>query len=196
MSTVNEAENTEAPVAAVAEVVLECPVQKSIKEWGDFLEEKMCAKCHPCMLGSYEAFDMLKRLAEGDGSDSIISHLDRIATDMLIGSRCKKGKDVAKTLKEALNESRDELVEHYEKGLCRHMECAPLTTYLINTDKCTMCGDCLIACKDFAIVGEKRTGYVLGYMPFRVRQKRCVKCDACREVCPVDAVEVFSGRTD
>jgi len=190
VSTVKELEKTE---AETAEKKFECAVQNALAVWNAFQEEKMCGKCHPCMLGSYEVLNILGRLADGEGGERDLSQLDFIASEMLMGSRCKKGKDVAKILIEALEKNRDELVEHYERGRCRQKECLALVTYRIDTSKCTMCGECLTACKYAAIAGEKRKEFLSGYLPFRVRQNRCVCCDECRIVCPEDAVEVLSG---
>lgn len=191
MSTVKELEKTE---AKAAEETFECAVQKALQVWNGFQEEKMCGKCHPCMLGSHEVLNVLDRLATGQGSERDLSQLEFISAEMLIGSRCKKGKDVAETMRKALEESRDELVEHYDQGLCRHKECKGLISYRIDVSKCTMCGECLDACKYTAIAGEKRNEYSLGYLPFRVRDNRCVRCDDCRVVCPEDAIVIVSGR--
>ena len=191
MSPVKELDKTE---AESAEKTVDCAVQKALALWQAFQEEKMCGKCHPCMLGSYEVLKILGRLAEGKGHGRDLAQLDLIAAEMLMGSRCKKGKDVAKAMSETLKADRDEFVEHYEQGLCRHKECRDLLTYHIDVSKCTMCGECLSACKYAAIAGEKRSPFLSGYLPFRVRLNRCVRCDACRVVCPEDAIEVRTGR--
>jgi ferredoxin len=193
MSTVNEVEKTEAAAEASAAPVINCAVQKAIKTWADFQVDKMCGKCHPCMMGSFEVLNILGRLEGGASSDADIRRLEIITAEMLLGSRCKKGKDVAQTLDAVLKNNRDELVEHFEKGLCVHLECKPLIRYEIDADKCTMCGECLLACKFAAIAGQKRSLYASGYMPFRIRQARCTKCDACREICPEGAVTIISG---
>jgi NADH-quinone oxidoreductase subunit F len=51
-----------------------------------------------------------------------------------------------------------------------------------------MCGDCLAACKDFAIYGEKAKPYLSGYMPFEIAQERCTKCGECIKVCKYNAI--------
>jgi len=191
VSTVKEVEATEKPGAVEAK----CVVQQARLIWQDFLQdkEKMCGKCHPCMLGTYEVLTILDRLAAGQGSGRDVEFLETISEEMVIGGRCKKGKDMGKLLIEALKTGREELAEHFQLKKCRHHECKPLVHYRINAEKCTMCGKCLDACKYTAIAGEKKRGYFMGYMPYRVREARCVRCDLCRQVCPEDAVEVFSG---
>ena len=73
-----------------------CPVQKAKYYITEFLSGPMCGKCLPCSLGSYEAAVRLDRLVEGRGGEADIAALRRIATEMLDGSMCKKGKDTAK----------------------------------------------------------------------------------------------------
>src|SRR5512135_2118919 len=77
---------------------IKCSVQKSQKFVEEFLSEPMCGKCHPCMLGSYEALVRLKRIAAGIGDSTDVAAIQRIADQMLEGSRCIKGKDTAKFL--------------------------------------------------------------------------------------------------
>lgn len=191
MSTVKEAEKTETPPEAPKAL---CAVQQAIEVWSGFLDEKMCGKCHPCMLGSDEVLRVLQRIADGSGASEDLAHLQRISDEMRMGSRCKKGKDVATTLADALSDAGGEFSEHIADGRCRHLECASLIEYRIDPERCTLCGDCLKACKYTAIAGEKREGFAMGYLPLRVRQNRCVRCDECRIVCPEDAVSVVTGR--
>src|SRR5512143_3359861 len=87
-----------------------CPVQKSQIFVEEFLSEPMCGKCHPCALGSYEALVRLKRIAAGIGNEVDIEAIQRIADQMLEGSRCIKGKDTAKFLLGSLNT--DAFAEH------------------------------------------------------------------------------------
>ena len=69
-----------------------------------------------------------------------------------------------------------------------------MDVYLIDTDKCTMCGLCLDACKDFAIKGEKATKFGSGYLPYEIAQKRCTNCGECLKVCPEGAVLLISTK--
>src|SRR5512140_1432635 len=97
-----------------------CPVQKSQIFVEEFLSEPMCGKCHPCSLGSYEALVLIKRISSGIGKQEDVAAIQRIADDMLEGSRCIKGKDTAKFLLEALNSEsfRDHLAGHCEDREC------------------------------------------------------------------------------
>ncbi len=169
-----------------------CQVKNGRRIWADFLEEKMCGKCHPCMMGSYEAVRILEGLEAGGGAAADLVKLDIIVDSMLTASRCKKGKDVAKAFKELLDASREEFAAHLgEAARCPAQECAALIAYEIDMERCTMCGDCLKACTFGAISGEPKRPYGSGYMPFRVRDLRCTRCDECRIACPEDAIRIM-----
>ncbi|HDH02571.1 MAG TPA: NADH-quinone oxidoreductase subunit F, partial [Nitrospirae bacterium] len=73
-------------------------------------------------------------------------------------------------------------------------ECNTLFVYRVIPRKCTMCGDCLEACKDFAIIGEKKLPYRLGYLPFEIAEKRCTRCGECIRVCKDNAIEIVDIR--
>ena len=148
----------------------------------------MCGRCLPCALGSYEAKTRLGTLVEGRGGEADIVALRRIATEMLDGSMCKKGKDTAKFILEWMDT--DVYREHIE-GRCPDRKCPVFIEYRIILEKCTLCGLCKDACKYAAIHGEKRKPFIGGYQPFEIRQKKCVKCDECRKVCPEEAIAIL-----
>lgn len=162
-----------------------CPVQRSLAFIEEFLAEPMCGRCFPCSMGTYETRIRLKQLIDGKGSDSDIQAVKKIATHMQSASMCKKGKDTAAYILEQINTN--EFNEHLE-GACSNNECSVFITYMIVPENCTMCGNCLDACRDNAITGEKIKPYLSGYMPFEIAQKRCTKCGECIKVCEDNAI--------
>jgi len=178
-------------VFAAAEKV-KCPVQKSQIFVEEFLSEPMCGKCHPCALGTYEALVRLKRISAGLGKKADVAAIQRIADDMLEGSRCIKGKDTAKFLLDALKT--DAFREHLE-GHCEEKECRSYILYKVIPEKCVLCGLCKDACKYYAVQGEKKVSYRSGYLPFEIRQKRCVKCGDCMAACLYGAIEVIEEKS-
>ncbi len=104
---------------------------------------------------------------------------------------CKKGKDTARFVIEKINTG--EFAGHFA-GSCSEGECRDLSEYIIVPEKCTMCGICLDACKDNAIIGEKKKSYLSNYQPFEIVQKRCTKCGECIKVCPEGAIILVSKK--
>ncbi len=162
-----------------------CPVQRSLVFIEEFLAEPMCGRCFPCSMGSYESRIRVKRFIDGSASEDDIATLKKISSQMLTASMCKKGKDTAAYIAEQLET--DAFSEHIA-GSCTPNECSGFLTYFIIPDNCTMCGDCLDACKDFAIYGEKIKPFISGYTPFEIAQKRCTKCGECIKVCKYNAI--------
>jgi ferredoxin len=178
-------------VLAAAEQ-MKCSVQRSQRFVEEFLSEPMCGKCHPCMLGSYEALVRLKRISAGIGNDADVKAIRRIADEMLEGSRCIKGKDTAKFL---LGELQGAVFAEHLAGKCTAHECPNYIMYRVIPEKCVMCGLCKDACRYNAILGEKRSSFRAGFLPFEIRQKRCVKCGDCLPACPYGALEVIEEKT-
>ncbi len=162
-----------------------CPVQKSLAFIDEFLAEAMCGRCFPCSMGSYETRIRLNRLINGTAADEDIEAVKTIMSHMLTASMCKKGKDTGKYILEQIESG--EFTDHIS-GECKTAECSGFTTYLIIKDNCTMCGECLNACKDNAIIGEKAKPYLSGFLPFEISQARCTKCGECIKVCKDNAI--------
>jgi ferredoxin len=164
-----------------------CPVQKAMYYIEQFLAGPMCGKCFPCSFGTYEVKIRLKEILSGRGTEADIFALKRIAHEMIVASRCKKGKDTAKFILEWMDTGA--FHEHTE-GVCREKECLDFIEYRIVPEKCIMCGECKVVCKYDAIIGENRKPYLSGYLPFEIRLKRCTKCGECIKVCPTGAIEI------
>jgi ferredoxin len=168
---------------------IKCPVRQALYLVEEFLAGPMCGKCFPCEMGTFESRIRLVNLISGQGTDEDIDALRRIADEMTVTSRCKKGKDASKFMLEWL--STDVFAEHVAKN-CPAGECTTLQEYRIIPDNCIMCGECLDVCKDNAVLGEKKISYKSGDLPFSINQKRCTRCGECVKICPTAAIEVIS----
>ncbi len=172
---------------------IKCAVQRSIYLINEFLDGPMCGRCLPCPMASYEMRVIFNRMSEGDGTPGDIEAVKRLAPDMQELSMCKKGKDISGFIIDLINSSKSEFESHIEKA-CPAKECKPLFTYKVIPEKCVSCGDCLEACKDNAIVGEKRVSYRSGYLPFEIADERCTRCDECIKICKYDAIEIVDEK--
>lgn len=170
-----------------------CPVQRSLYYIQEFLGGPMCGKCFPCSFGTYEAAIRLKDVMSGRGTEGDIPVLRRIADAMIAASRCKKGKDTGQFILRCMET--DSFAEHMQ-GRCPDRECISLTEYRIIPEKCVMCGECQVACKYHAVIGEKKLAFLSGYVPFEIIGERCVQCGECLRVCPNEAIIVVDKKAD
>jgi ferredoxin len=173
-----------------------CPVQRMKYFIGEFIEGPMCSRCYPCSLGTAEAKIRLDRLSThpGHAGESDRRALRRIAEQMIEASFCKKGKDTGRFILAAMAAAEGEMQEHLA-GVCPTKECRDLIEFIIAPDACTMCGKCLEACHEHAIIGETREMFRSGYLPFEIRLKRCTRCGECLNVCPTGAIQIVAQLT-
>ncbi|MEE8566959.1 MAG: indolepyruvate ferredoxin oxidoreductase subunit alpha [Candidatus Bipolaricaulota bacterium] len=79
------------------------------------------------------------------------------------------------------------------KGLCAQLDRTPKTSYMVNPDKCIACGACLkLGCP--AIVKADKVDEKTGEPKAEIDPGLCVGCDICRQVCPVEAIQISKGR--
>jgi len=169
----------------------QCPVQQALVYVEEFLAGPMCGRCFPCSMGSYEARIRLTKLVDGSGTEDDLAAVRRIMKTMTKASMCKKGKDTAKFILDNIDS--DDFRNHLT-AVCASNECTAYVNYIITPEKCNTCGDCLDACKDFAIFGEKRKTFQSATDPFEIVQKRCTKCGECIKVCPEKAIIIISSK--
>lgn len=170
---------------------IKCSVERALYYINEFLAGPMCGRCFPCSMGSYEARVLLNNLIDGKGSDKDIDRIKKIAQEMSIASLCKKGKDTAKYLLEWLD---TDIFSKHVEGICPEKTCKTMISYKIDTDKCTMCGDCLKACQYGSIRGEKAMPFKSGYYPFEIKQHICVRCGECIKVCTAEAIIIVDAK--
>jgi ferredoxin len=168
-----------------------CPVQRASYYINEFLRELMCGKCFPCSLGTYEAATRLKDVISARGTEDDIHALQVIADMMIAASRCKKGKDTGQFILKCTEAA--SFMEHL-RGWCPDRECISLSEYRIVPEKCVMCGECQIACRYGAVIGEKKVPFLSGDLPFEIIGEKCVQCGECLRVCPNDAIMVIDKK--
>ena len=66
-----------------------------------------CGRCAPGRWGGKILYDLLDKIARGEGSQSDVSHLKEIAQTMMVTSKCEIGKTVPKPILD--------LMEHYKE---------------------------------------------------------------------------------
>ena len=148
----------------------------------EFLTKESCGKCTACREGVKRMLELLEKITSGDASIQDIDLLEELCVYVRDNSICGLGKSAPNPTLSTLKYFKDEYLAHVEQKKCPAGICRNLTTFDIDSDKCTACGKCLKACPVEAITGQKKVPHVIS-------QKKCIKCGLCREACPFDAVE-------
>ncbi len=148
-----------------------------------FLQDESCGKCVPCRLGIDRMLEIITDITEGRGKQEQISLLEDLGATMSETSLCGLGKTAANPVLSTLRYFREEYDTHINKNKCPAGVCQSLITYAVDTENCTACGLCKLACPHKAITGKKKE------IPTIVLDL-CQKCGICRTECKFDAIQV------
>jgi len=147
-----------------------------------FLKDESCGKCFTCRKGTQRMWELLDDITTGKATLAHIDLLEELALVVKDTTMCGLGQTAPNPVLSTLRYFRDEYVEHIVHKRCPAGVCKDLITYSIN-EKCTGCMLCGKACPALAITGDKKVRHAIDHT-------KCIKCDACRSVCKLDAVEV------
>jgi NADH:ubiquinone oxidoreductase subunit F (NADH-binding)/(2Fe-2S) ferredoxin/Pyruvate/2-oxoacid:ferredoxin oxidoreductase delta subunit len=151
-----------------------------------FTAEESCGKCVPCRIGTTRMLEILERITAGEGTEDDIGRLQQLSEDVIEGSLCQLGGSAPNPVLTMIRYFREELEAHVVDKRCPAKVCRPLIRYTVNKTNCTGCHVCLTACPTQAVSGERRQLH-------KISQKKCIKCDTCRQVCMFDAIDVDTG---
>jgi len=148
-----------------------------------FLSEESCGKCTPCREGIKRMLEILTDICEGLGKEGDIEEILKISETVSAASLCGLGKSAPNPIVTAIKYFKDEFVEHIENKRCAAGVCKPLTTYIIDEEKCKGCGLCKRNCPADSISGELKKVHVID-------ESKCIKCGNCINNCKFNAVTV------
>jgi NADH-quinone oxidoreductase subunit F len=144
-----------------------------------FTQNQSCGRCTFCRIGTTRMLQILDKICAGKGTEEDITLLEELANSTKAGSMCGLGKSAPNPILTTLRYFREEYHAHIN-GHCPTGKCKDIIKYSITTD-CIGCTKCAQRCPSGAIEA-------LPYQQHAVDNEKCIKCDICREVCPVNAV--------
>lgn len=164
-----------------------CEVVKMLGVFSD-VENEVCGRCLPCMIGPAQIVRILQKVTHGNGEKEDIYLLRLLSSKTKETARCKGGRNIAQSLASSLLSL--EYEEHVEEKRCLKRSCKELVTYRIIAEKCTMCGLCKEVCPDEAVLGEKYIPYLSDNTPYIIKAEKCTMCELCLPVCAEGAIEI------
>ncbi|MFO8109894.1 MAG: NADH-quinone oxidoreductase subunit NuoF [Thermoplasmata archaeon] len=148
----------------------------------DFTQQESCGKCTFCRVGTKRMLEILDRFTLGQGKHEDIDGLKELASHIKVHSLCGLGQTSPNPVLTTLRYFNHEYTAHIQDQNCPAGVCRKLITFTI-TDLCVGCTRCTRECPTGAISGEVKQQHTID-------QENCIKCGACKDVCPVSAVEV------
>lgn len=143
-----------------------------------------CNECGQCVFG-YEGVSQLSMIlgdaVEKKGRNSDLSLVQELGDMMMEQSMCEDGEKLAKEVKYALANHKEEFESHFAKKECKAGVCSKFMTIHILADKCIGCGDCIDECPEDAILGKRKFIHV-------IEQDDCTQCGACISACEEEAI--------
>ncbi|MEI6499440.1 MAG: NADH-ubiquinone oxidoreductase-F iron-sulfur binding region domain-containing protein [Armatimonadota bacterium] len=150
----------------------------------EFLADESCGKCVPCREGLSQMLRILTGMTEGRGTVEDLATLEDLAAVLAEASLCALGSTAANPLLSMLPYVRDEYEEHLVQKRCRAGVCTGLTTFAIDSQRCTGCHACPKVCPVACISGTAKETH-------EIDAARCIRCGLCREACRFEAIGVI-----
>jgi NADH-quinone oxidoreductase subunit F len=99
-------------------------VVRAVLRWSEFYAHESCGKCTPCREGTYWYKQMLKRLEQGQGTETDLDTLLDLSDNILGRSFCALGDGATSPVTSSIQYFREEYIRHFETGGCPFDEAA------------------------------------------------------------------------
>ncbi|MCL2191458.1 MAG: NADH-quinone oxidoreductase subunit NuoF [Treponema sp.] len=156
----------------------------------EFCVEESCGKCSPCRIGTTQILRLLEKIANGNGEEADLAHLEEISVAMTKASLCMLGGSAANPVLSTIKNFREEYLEHIHERKCRSGKCKNLTRFVIDPMKCAGCGICVKKCPADCILVEdvEYPDRKFKKPPYIIEQSKCAKCGECVAACKFNAI--------
>ncbi|MEW5723638.1 MAG: NADH-quinone oxidoreductase subunit NuoF [Thermodesulfobacteriota bacterium] len=148
----------------------------------DFVQDESCGKCTPCREGTKRMLEILEKICDGRGEPQDLELLEELSPLIKDSALCGLGQTGPNPVLSTLRYFRDEYEAHIFEKRCPAKRCANLVQFVVDVEKCKMCGVCFKNCPVEAITWKKKE-------PAYIDQTKCIKCLTCVSSCKFDAID-------
>jgi NADP-reducing hydrogenase subunit HndC len=149
----------------------------------EFTVDESCGKCTPCRIGNKRLFELLDKIAKGNGTKEDIDRLVNLGNVIKDTSLCGLGQSSPNPVLSMIRNFPGEYDTHVMEKKCPSGVCKALMVYEIVAENCVGCTACARACPVGAITGERKEVHTID-------TALCIKCGACMDRCKFNAVIV------
>ena len=84
----------------------------------NFFKNESCGKCTPCRIGTHRAYQILEKIANGEGEKNDLDQLTMLADSLVMMSNCGLGQTAAVPIRDILKHFRAEVDAHISLKVC------------------------------------------------------------------------------
>jgi len=157
-----------------------CVVDYS-KNLMDIARKETCGTCVFCREGTWQAYEIIKDITEGNAHSDDFELLMDILENMAKGASCEMTKTASERVIKLMKMHEDEWDMHIRRKRCTNLVCKGTFTLYVDPLLCDGCGKCLNSCPHLAITGGEG-------MIHMINTEVCQKSMTCLSVCPKGAI--------
>ena len=151
-----------------------------------FTAEESCGKCVPCRVGTQRILEILERISAGEGTLEDVDQLEQLSDDVIEGSLCQLGGSAPNPVLTTLRYFRDEVMEHVSTSAARQRSAGRSSATSSTRTTAPAATSATTPAPPVPSPASVRRLHMID-------QRKCIKCDTCRQVCNFDAIHVETG---
>ncbi|AYO29396.1 4Fe-4S dicluster domain-containing protein [Biomaibacter acetigenes] len=148
----------------------------------DTARKESCGKCVLCREGTWQVYEIIKDITEGNGQSEDFELLLEILEQMDKNAKCEMSRTAASICIDLMKAHEEEWDKHIRRKRCSNLVCKGTYTVYVDPQLCDGCGKCLESCPHGAIAGKAGMIHV-------INPNMCSKSMICMSVCPKGAIK-------